>query len=147
MPASELVAGDLVQLSMGNKIPADIRLIQVSSDLRFDRSILTGESVPIPGTVDSTNANCVLHSPCHVYHRLHILVMESYNIALQGTLCTNGNGVGVCVGIAGKTVFGQIAQQASGQRPTRTTLEVEILRFVLIIAGLAASVVVLIISE
>ncbi|KAK1231903.1 hypothetical protein PQX77_004971 [Marasmius sp. AFHP31] len=129
MPASELVSGDLVQLSMGNKIPADIRLIEVSSDLRFDRSILTGESVPIPGTVESTNAN----------------FMESHNIALQGTLCTNGSGTGICVGVAGKTVFGQIAQQASGQRPTRTTLEVEILRFVLIIAGLAASVVVLIV--
>ncbi|KAJ8078261.1 hypothetical protein PM082_000467 [Marasmius tenuissimus] len=129
MPASELVSGDLVQLSMGNKIPADIRLIEASSDLRFDRSILTGESVPIPGTVESTNAN----------------FMESHNIALQGTLCTNGSGTGICVGVAGKTVFGQIAQQASGQRPTRTTLEVEILRFVLIIAGLAASVVVLIV--
>ncbi|KAL0576968.1 hypothetical protein V5O48_005010 [Marasmius crinis-equi] len=128
MPASELVSGDLVQLSMGNKIPADIRLIQVSSDLRFDRSILTGESVPVPGTVDATNPN----------------FMESQNIALQGTLCTNGSGVGVCVNIAGKTVFGQIAQQASGRRPVRTTLEVEILRFVLIIAGLAAAVVVLI---
>ncbi|KAK7054487.1 hypothetical protein VNI00_003685 [Paramarasmius palmivorus] len=129
LPASELVSGDLVQITMGNKIPADIRLIQVSSDLRFDRSILTGESIPIPGTVDGTNAN----------------FMESHNIALQGTLCTNGSGLGVCVGLGSKTVFGQIAQQASAGRPARTTLEIEIFRFVMIISGLALSVVILII--
>lgn len=41
--ASELVLGDLIQVSLGEKVPADVRLIQVSGDLRFDRSILTGE--------------------------------------------------------------------------------------------------------
>uniref|UniRef100_A0A0W0FSB1 Cation-transporting P-type ATPase N-terminal domain-containing protein n=1 Tax=Moniliophthora roreri TaxID=221103 RepID=A0A0W0FSB1_MONRR len=129
LPASELVSGDLVQISMGNKIPADIRLIKVSSDLRFDRSILTGESVPIPGSIDATSTN----------------FMESHNIALQGTLCTNGSGLGICVGLGSKTVFGQIAQQASAGRPVRTTLEIEIFRFVMIIAGLALSVVILIV--
>ncbi|KAF9263793.1 calcium ATPase [Marasmius fiardii PR-910] len=124
IPAADLVQGDLVQIKLGNKVPADLRLIQVSSDLRFDRSILTGESVPVPGTTDNTNPN----------------FMESKNIALQGTLCTNGNGLGVVVGVGNKTVFGQIAQQSSGNRPVRTTLEIEILRFVLIIASLAASV-------
>ena len=43
VPASDLVTGDLVHVSLGEKVPADLRLIQVSSDLRFDRSILTGE--------------------------------------------------------------------------------------------------------
>ena len=43
LPAAELVNGDLVYIGMGEKVPADLRLIQVSWDLRFDRSIITGE--------------------------------------------------------------------------------------------------------
>ena len=73
--------------------------------------------------------------------------MESRNIALQGTLCTSGSGVGVCVGLGDYTVFGRIAKQATAERPARTTLEVEILRLVLIIAGMAFAVAVLIASE
>lgn len=58
LPAAELVAGDIVQITLGSKVPADIRLLDVSSDLRFDRSILTGESNPIGATVDVTDPNC-----------------------------------------------------------------------------------------
>jgi sodium/potassium-transporting ATPase subunit alpha len=43
IPAVDVVAGDLVTLSMGDRVPADIRLVGTSSDLRFDRSLLTGE--------------------------------------------------------------------------------------------------------
>jgi sodium/potassium-transporting ATPase subunit alpha len=43
LPASALVPGDLVNISIGQKVPADLKLIDVSGDLRFDRSILTGE--------------------------------------------------------------------------------------------------------
>ena len=73
--------------------------------------------------------------------------MESRNIALQGTLCTSGNGVGVCVGLGDYTVFGRIAKQATSERTTRTTLEAEILRLVLIIAGMAFIVALLIVSK
>ena len=43
IPAAELVPGDLVHIAMGQKVPADVKLIDVSGDLRFDRSVLTGE--------------------------------------------------------------------------------------------------------
>lgn len=43
LPAASLVPGDLVQVVMGQKVPADVKLIEVSGDLRFDRSVLTGE--------------------------------------------------------------------------------------------------------
>lgn len=57
LPASELVSGDIVKITLGTKVPADIRLISCSSDLRFDRSILTGESKPVAGTSDNTDPN------------------------------------------------------------------------------------------
>jgi sodium/potassium-transporting ATPase subunit alpha len=43
IPAASLVPGDLVHIAMGQKVPADVKLIDVSGDLRFDRSVLTGE--------------------------------------------------------------------------------------------------------
>lgn len=72
--------------------------------------------------------------------------MESRNIALQGTLCTSGSGIGICVGLGDNTVFGRIAKQAARDRPGMTTLEIEIIRFVLIIAGLAFAVAIIIVS-
>ena len=45
VPSSQLVVGDLVELSLGQKVPADMRIIKASNDLRFDKSILTGESI------------------------------------------------------------------------------------------------------
>ena len=41
--AKDLVVGDIVTLTMGDRVPADLRLVTVSSDVRFDRSLLTGE--------------------------------------------------------------------------------------------------------
>ena len=43
VPARDLVVGDVVTLAMGDRVPADLRLVQISSDVRFDRSLLTGE--------------------------------------------------------------------------------------------------------
>jgi len=41
LPATLLVPGDLVQLSRGQKVPADVKLIDISGDLRIDRSVLS----------------------------------------------------------------------------------------------------------
>ena len=151
LPATELVFGDIVTITLGSKVPADLRLVEVSSDLRFDRSILTGESNAIPGTVECTDPNCTLLLPSTAQPLVTFCcfqsVMESRNIALQGTLCTSGSGIGVCVGLGDGTVFGRIAKQATSERPARTTLEVEILRFVIIIASLAVGIAILIVSE
>lgn len=119
--AADLLPGDLLHLKMGNKVPADVRLIQVSDDLKFDRSVLTGESEPIPGTVDATDEN----------------VLETHNVALMGTHVLNGSGVGVIVSIGDTTLMGRIARLSSRGQETRTTLQVEIFRFVMIIATLA----------
>ncbi|KAJ8522214.1 hypothetical protein ONZ45_g1140 [Pleurotus djamor] len=129
IPASDLVFGDVVTVVLGNKVPADLRLIDTSSDLKFDRSALTGESNAIPASTDATDPN----------------FMETRNMALQGTLCVSGSGKGICVGLGDSTVFGRIAKQAASERSVRTSLEIEITRFVLIIASLAFAVAVFIV--
>jgi len=43
---SEIVPGDIVRIKMGDKLPADVRFVQVSADAKLDRSVLTGNGVP-----------------------------------------------------------------------------------------------------
>lgn len=52
IPAADLVIGDRVHLSLGNRVPADMRLVQTSTDTRFDRAVLTGESEAIEAAID-----------------------------------------------------------------------------------------------
>ena len=65
MAAADLVAGDVVKITMGSKVPADIRLLTISSDLRFDRSILTGESNAIAASTEPTDPNCNYPPPIY----------------------------------------------------------------------------------
>ncbi|KAK2807063.1 hypothetical protein FQN51_004677 [Onygenales sp. PD_10] len=127
MTAIELVPGDIIKIKQGNKLPSDIRLIQVSSDAKFDRSILTGESEPVQGTVDSTDKN----------------YLETRNIGLQGTHCISGTATGVCIATGDNTVFGRITGLTNKPRHEFTPLQKEIIRFVLIIMSFIATVVVL----
>jgi sodium/potassium-transporting ATPase subunit alpha len=46
VPTSDVVPGDILIIKSGNKLPADVRFVEVSSDATFDRSILTGMFVP-----------------------------------------------------------------------------------------------------
>ena len=129
--AAEIVPGDVLYLKAGNKLPADIRFIEVSSDLKFDRSILTGESLPLGATVDSTEDN----------------YLETRCIGMQGTHCTSGSGIGVVVSTGDRTVFGRIAKLTSTESSGRTPLQKEIFRFVCVIVGfmLVMDVIVLIV--
>ncbi|KAG8710589.1 hypothetical protein FRC08_016968 [Ceratobasidium sp. 394] len=134
--AKELVTGDIVMLGTGVRVPADIRLLK-SEGLMIERGVLTGESEPIPATAHYTDTN----------------FLETRNIALQGTYCVSGSGIGVVVQVGDGTVFGRIARLTTGPNTNGkssltaglTTLQREILRFVLIIAGCASAVAVLIV--
>jgi sodium/potassium-transporting ATPase subunit alpha len=126
--AEDLVVGDLVVLSYGNKVPADIRLIE-SHDLKFDKSMLTGESEAIESSVICTDK---------VY-------VESKNIAFMTTLITNGQGKGVVVEVGDMTMIGKIAKLTAETKNRQTSLQKEITRFVIFIVAIAISTVVVLI--
>jgi sodium/potassium-transporting ATPase subunit alpha len=117
VPATELVAGDIVHISIGNKVPADMRILSSSGDVRFDRAILTGESDEVEGAIDHTDEN----------------FLETRNIALMGTSVTNGNAIGVVVLTGSRSVMGRIATITSGVKQKPTLIQREITRFVTII--------------
>lgn len=128
IPAADLVAGDIVQISIGNKVPADLRLLGSSGDIRFDRSVLTGESEEVEGSLDPTDDN----------------FLETRNIALMGTNVANGNGSGIVVLTGSRTVMGRIASATSGLKEKPTLIQREITRFVRIIIGLTLCLALLI---
>ncbi|KAI9832078.1 MAG: hypothetical protein M1826_002406 [Phylliscum demangeonii] len=127
--AEEIVPGDVLYVKAGNKLPADVRFVEVSSDAKFDRSILTGESLPVSGSVDSTDDN----------------YLETHCIGMQGTHCISGSALGVCVATGDRTVFGRIAKLTNRPKSGLTTLQKEIYRFVLIIVSFMVAVILLVI--
>lgn len=76
----ELVPGDIVMLTGGDRVPADIRLLETKS-LQIDESSLTGESVPASKRPDPLHADTVL--------------ADRVNMAYAGSLVTAGSGTGV----------------------------------------------------
>ena len=127
IPVTDIVIGDIVILTNGSKVPADILIIE-SHDLKFDRSMLTGESEAIDGSTSCTDEN---------YN-------ESKNVGFMATLITNGNGKAIVTLTGSNTLIGSIASLTSGgvkEKPT--TLQLEIKKFVILIAVLAVTTVVI----
>lgn len=120
IPSTDLVVGDIVKISIGNKTPADMRLLSTSGDVRFDRSMLTGESDEIEGAVENTDKS----------------FLETRNAALMGTLVTNGSATGVVVLTGGNTCMGRISLAMSGVKEQPTLIQQEITRFITIIVCL-----------
>ena len=126
LPAESLVPGDVVTIKAGNKLPADVRFIASSPDASFDRSVLTGESRPVGGAVDATDPN----------------YLETRNIGLQGTHCIMGSATGVVVATGDRTVFGRIATLTNEPKTTMTTMEREVLYFVLFICAVMFTMII-----
>ncbi|OHW91807.1 k antiporter p-type ATPase [Colletotrichum incanum] len=126
--ADQIVPGDILIVKSGNKLPADVRFLKVSSDAKFDRSILTGESVPLPASVESTDNN----------------YLETRCIGLQGTHCVSGTCTGLVVATGDNTIFGRIAKLTNEPKKGLTTLEREVLHFVLIICSIMFLMIVIV---
>ena len=106
--AEGLVPGDIVVLSTGDMVPADLRLIDVKK-LNVDESALTGESLPVTKRVDILDDATIM--------------FERRNMVYKGTAITRGGGTGVVVATGLHTEFGRIFEQVSEARPQHTPLE------------------------
>lgn len=95
LPSEELVPGDVVLVESGNKVPADLRLLD-DNDLEVDESLLTGESLP-----DKKESTQMLPDDVPVADRL--------NMMFAGTLVLRGRGRGVVVATGEDTELGKIA--------------------------------------
>ncbi|MFZ5651660.1 MAG: calcium-translocating P-type ATPase, SERCA-type [Bacillota bacterium] len=131
--AAGLVPGDIVCLEAGDKVPADLRIIEASS-LEIEESALTGESAPVKKNTDPLTG----HSPNPGDLR---------NTAFLGTSVTRGRGRGVVTATGMATEMGHIAVMISeaGQEPTPLQRRLSQLGKVLLVFCLmiCASVVVL----
>ena len=91
----DLVPGDLVSLGVGDRVPADLRLI-ASRNLEIDESALTGESVSVAKSLEQVASDAPLAART--------------SMAWTGTAVTSGRGQGLVVATAMATEFGRIAQ-------------------------------------
>jgi len=94
--ASQVVPGDLVIVEEGDRVPADIRLIE-SLELHVDESSFTGESIPV-----LKNASAIVSPKAPIYERK--------NMVFMGTYVIRGKGKGVVVATGMNTELGKIAR-------------------------------------
>lgn len=99
----KLVPGDIIQLSAGDMIPADIRVLQ-SKDLFVSQSMLTGEALPVEKISDKTFKS-TRQSP-----------LELNNICFMGTNVVSGTAIATVVNTGGETYFGSYSKSLLGKR-------------------------------
>ncbi|BFZ65112.1 High affinity Ca2+/Mn2+ P-type ATPase-like protein [Saitoella coloradoensis] len=110
--ASTLVPGDLVTFSTGDRIPADVRLLE-AVHLEIDESNLTGENEP-----------CLKFTPeVRSHNGGGPAITERKNIAFMGTLVRNGRGRGVVVGTGKDTEIGAVFSMISTTQKPKTPLQ------------------------
>ena len=126
--SENLVEGDVVYISGGDRIPADLRLVS-SESLRVDEATLTGESTPVSKNVKNLDIDTPL--------------AERKNMAFSGTTIYTGNAYGVVVAVGRATEFGQIAEMVSGKEE-KTPLEKKILYIGKILTYVAVGVAIMI---
>lgn len=105
--AEHIVPGDLVILEAGDRVPADLRLIQAKS-LRVEEAVLTGESVPVEKS----------SKPVHEKTPL----AEQSSMVFSGTFVATGQGTGVAVGTGALTELGRISAMLGGIEMLKTPL-------------------------
>lgn len=120
--AEELVVGDLVEVTFGDRIPADIRVIE-SKGFKVDNSSLTGESEALSRSNEFTHEN----------------PLETKNLAFFSTNAVEGTCRGIVINCGDKTVMGRIAGLASGLEAGETSIAREIRHFTYVITAIAVS--------
>jgi Mg2+-importing ATPase len=112
--SSEVVPGDIVELTVGDRVPADMRLIS-AENMSIDESVLTGEYYPVQKT----------HN---VIPREHLIPQDMVNMAFAGSMVKEGKGRGVVVATGTETYFGQTALSFQGVED-ESHFQIELKRF------------------
>ena len=131
IPSEELVPGDVVLLESGDKVPADLRLVEVKN-LQTEEAALTGESVPTSKTVNPVSAKAT--------------VGDRDDMAFSGTMAVSGRAAGVVVATGSQTELGRINQLLAGVSSLETPLLRQIRKFGNAITAVIAVVSVLVFS-
>ncbi|NXX07095.1 AT2C2 ATPase, partial [Larus smithsonianus] len=106
--ARELVPGDIIYLSVGDRVPADLRLIEVT-DLLVDESSFTGEAEPCNKT------DSVLQAAGDI--------TTLSNVVFMGTLVRYGKGKGVVIGTGENSQFGEVFKMMQAEETPKTPLQ------------------------
>lgn len=114
LPAVDLVPGDIVEISGGMKVPADLRMIQ-QEDLRVDEAVLTGESV-----LQEKSENVLIKD---------IPLGDRVNMLFGGTMVISGRGLAVAIATGKNTEFGKIAEEVQETPETQTPLQLKLTKF------------------
>ena len=109
IPARDLVPGDIVVLTTGDKIPADLRLIE-AANLRTNEASLTGESTPAEKIFQPVQGT-------------EVAIGDRKNMAYSGTTVAYGRGKGIAVATGMQTEFGKIAAMLEEVEEEKTPLE------------------------
>lgn len=126
IPAEELVPGDVILLSEGDRISADSRLVE-DSDFKADQSILTGESHPVHKTKD---AGC----------RTDLGRSEQPNLIFAGTNVASGSAKAVVFATGMNTEFGKIANLTQSMEEVQSPLQKELGRVTRMVSVMAIGI-------
>lgn len=134
IPSADVVPGDIVRLAPGDKVPADMRLVE-AAQLRIDEAALTGESVPSSKTTDAVAADSG--------------VGDRGSMAFSGTIVSAGQGRGVVTGTGVSTEIGKIQTLVGEAESLETPLSKQLASFakVLTLVILGMAVVMLLIGR
>jgi sodium/potassium-transporting ATPase subunit alpha len=119
LDAAQIVPGDLLKIQQGEKVPADLRIME-ADELKVNNAPLTGEDADIT------------LKPVPMHHLLY----EAKNLAWSGCNFTMGTGKGMVFQIGDRTRFGEIASAATEEVPPETTMRREVKRLVLVMSFL-----------
>ncbi|WLV25709.1 calcium-translocating P-type ATPase, SERCA-type [Aciduricibacillus chroicocephali] len=131
IPSKNLVPGDVVKLSSGDRIVADMRIIETKG-LETEESALTGESLPV---LKSDQA----------IRTVGLEAQDQTNMAFMGTLVTKGSGKAIVTSTGMDTVMGQIATLMSTAKKTATPLEYKLAELGKILIAVALGLTVLVV--
>jgi len=125
---TDLVPGDVIRLALGQTVPADVRLIEVT-ELECNEGILSGESSASEKSLQPVNPDAAL--------------ADSVDLAFMGTIVSAGEGVGVVYASGVDAQFGRIAA-GLGERQPETDFQAGLRRFSYLLLWVAMTLTVLI---